>query len=320
MSIRRWAGAVTVLVLGVTTGLAAPPAAHAAVGSAVLGSWDYVSVPSGCANALTGTEPGDVTVKADGAWRTVRLRRSGTLSSSAVSGATTVTGRIATDSRGSTKVGIKVSASATAKPRSPSICAVDNYAVDATVSARQAVTPARSWLVVRSSGSTRGSSQTGFGSPDVTGGFVALGRSLTKLVPAGTYTLGGGVDASVNVPANSTTARSAAASATATVALFPIGTLRARSGDGLGYVKAGHRDCTHNRVKAYFSDAARTSVRSATFSVDGQRRFTLTGSQLQRDAVFVSSVPRASSGAIRVDILLRSGARRTSYATSWPCA
>ena len=320
MSIRRWAGAGSVLVLGVAMVLVAPPAAHAAVGTAVLGSWDYVSVPSGCTTALTGTEPGDVTVKADGVWRTVRLKRSGTLSSSAVSGATTVTGRIATDSRGSTRVGIKVAASATAKPRNPSICAVNNYGVDATVSARQAVTPTRSWLVVRSSGSTRGSSETGFGSPDVTGGFVALGRSLTKLVPAGTYTLGGGVGAAVAVPANSTTTRSAAARAAAPGARFPLGARRARAGDGLGYITAGHRDCTYHRAKAYFSDAARTGVRSATFSVDGVRRFTLTGSQLQRDAIFVSSIPPASSGAIRVDILLRSGARRTSYATSWPCA
>lgn len=319
MSFRRWVGVGSVLALGLAVGLVAP-AARAAVGAAVLGSWDYVSVPSGCTNALTGTEPGDVTVKADGLWHTVQLRRSGSLSSSAVSGATTVTGRVATDGRGSTKVGIKVSASATARPRTPSICAVNNYAVDATVSARQAVTPTRSWLVVRSSGSTRGSSTTGFGSPDVTGGFVPLGRSLTRLVPAGTYTVGGGVDASVAVPANATTTRSSAASATATVAIFPIGTLRARSGDGLGYIRAGHRDCTHNRVTAYFSEAARTKVRSATFSVDGDRRFTLSGSQLQREAVFVSSIPRASSGAIRVDILLTSGAHRTSYATSWPCA
>lgn len=319
MSFRRWAGVGSVLVLGIAVGLAAPPA-RAAVGSAVLGSWDYISVPSGCAKDVTGAEPGDVTVKADGVWRTVRMRRSGTLSSSAVSGATDVTGRIATDTRGSTKVGLKVSASASATPRTPSICAVDNYGVDATVSARQALAPTTSWLVVRSSGSTRGSAETGFGSPDVTGGFVPLGRSLTRLVPAGTYTLGGGVDAAVRVPAGSTTARSASASATATVALFPVGTLRARSGNGLGYVKAGHRDCSQHRAKAYVSEAARTRARSATFFVNGERRFTLSGRQLQRDAVFVSSIPRASAGAIRVDVVLRSGARRTSYATSWPCA
>lgn len=323
MSIRRWASAGSVLVLGVAMGVAASPA-RADAGNALMDVSASVRVnDAGCARPAWSSARTTLPIPADGRTRELVVSQSGKAAASSVTASRAVRGAYSADSRGMRRLAIRASASVSAGPNASKVCAVTVLAATTAFYTQSMTAPKRSWLVVRSSGSVRPASTravvglTG-GSVDDAG--VKPGGSITRLVPAGTYRIGAQLEPFVDVPVQTTTTRSAAASLTATVALFPIGTLRARSGDGLGYVKAGHRDCTYNRVKAYFSEAARTKVRSATFSVDGERRFTLTGSQLQRDAIFVSSIPRASSGAIRVDILLRSGARRTSYATSWPCA
>lgn len=317
--VRRWSvlGALGVLLAG---GLQPAPA-HAAIDSAYLSSFDTLSIPSGCANTLSGSEPGDVRIAPDGRWRTITLRRSGRLSSSDIAGGATVTGRVTTDARGTTRVGMKVSASASARPVASSICSIDHYTVSATSDARKAVSPTRAWLVIRSTGSVRGTTEAMFGAEGPTRDyFIRLGQSLTRLVPAGTYTLGGGVAASVSVAAHSTKAASSAANATANVALVRIGTLRTFAGTGRPYVRTGHRDCSLNRARIDLTAAARTQARRITFSVNGVRRVTMRSAGLQRSSFYLGRIPDASAGAIRADIVLKSGAKRTMQATTWPCA
>lgn len=317
--IRRWSvlGALGVLLAG---GLQPAPA-HAAVEAAYLRAWDAVSIPGECANNLSGREPGDVRVPPDGRWRTVTLRRSGRVSSSDVTGGATVTGRVSTDTRGTTRVGMKVSASASARPAWSSFCSIDRYLVSASSDAVRAVTPTKAWLVIQSTGSVRGTTDATFGAEGPTRDyFIRLGQSLTRLVPAGTYTLGGGVAASVSVAARSTTAASSAANATANVAVIRIGTLRTFAGTGRAYVRTGHRDCALNRARIDLTAATRKYARRITFSVNGVRRVTMRSAGLQRSSFYLGRIPDATAGAIRADIVLKSGARRTMQATTWPCA
>ncbi len=317
--VRRWSvlGALGVLL---AAGLQPAPA-QAAIDSAYLSAYDTLSIPAGCANTMSGSEPGDVRIAPDGRWRTITLRRSGRLSSSDITGGATVTGRVTTDARGTTRVGMKVSASASARPVASSVCSVDHYSVSASSEARKAVSPTRAWLVIRSSGSVRGVTDARFGAKGPTRDyFIRLGQSLTRLVPAGTYTLGGGVAASVSVAARSTRAASSAANATANVAVIRIGTLRTFTGTGRSYVRTGHRDCALNRARIDLTAAARTSARRITFSVNGVPRVTMRSAGLQRSSFYLGRIPDASAGAIRADIVLKSGARRTMQATTWPCA
>lgn len=316
--VRRWsvAGAVGVLL---ATGLAPAPT-HAAVDSAHLRAWDTVSIPAGCEDDLAGPEPRDVDIAPDGRWRTIYLRRSGSVSESNVAGSATVSGRVTTDARGTTRVGMKVSAAATARPTVPSICSLE-YGVTASSDAQRAVVPAKAWLVIRSTGSVRGTTDATFGAEGPTRDyFIRLGQSLTRLVPAGTYTLGGGVAASVSVAARSTTAASSAANATANVAVIRIGTLRTFAGTGRAYVRTGHRDCALNRARVDLTAATRKYARRITFSVNGVRRVTMRSAGLQRSSFYLGRIPDATAGAIRADIVLKSGARRTMQATTWPCA
>ena len=316
--VRRWSvlGALGVLL---AAGLQPAPA-HAAIDSAYLSAYDTWSIPSGCANTVGGTEPGDVRLAPDGRWRTITLRRSGRLSSSDMTGGATVTGRVTTDARGTTRLGMKVSASASARPTASSPCSL-RYSVSATSEARRAVSPTKAWLVIRSTGSVRGTTDAMFGAEGPTRDyFIRLGQSLTRLVPAGTYTLGGGVAASVNVAASSTRAASSAANAKANVAVIRIGTLRTLTGTGRPYVRTGHRDCALNRIRVDLTEAARTKARRITFSVNGVARVTMRSAGLRRSSFYLGRIPDASAGALRADIVLKSGARRTTYASTWPCA
>lgn len=323
MSFRRWMGVGSVLALGATMGLQ-PVGAQADAGSAVMEIAASVRVNDpGCATPTWASARKVQAVPADGRIRELTSTQTGKGAASSLTAARAVRGSYTVDARGTRRVSVRASASVSAGPNASEACSVTLFGTTAAFYTQSMTAPKRSWLVVRSSGAVRPATTTavvGLSGGSIEDGGVKPGGSITRLVPAGAYRIGAQLEPFVRVPAQTTTTRSAAASLTATVALIPIGTLRSRSGDGLGYITAGHRDCTYDRVKATFSAAGRTKVGRATFSVDGERRFTLTGSQLQRDAIFVRSIPRASSGAIRVDIVLRTGARRTSYATSWPCA
>src|SRR5690606_11149440 len=115
----------------------------------------------------------------------------------------------------------------------------------------------------------------------------------------------------VRVPADSTLRHHEAAQVTARLLIHPIGTLRSRTGNGLGYVNVGHRDCARHRTILRFSSAARSRARKVTVFVNGKRRIVLKGRHVRRAVLTVTSIPAASSGALRVVTTLKGGGRRT---------
>lgn len=322
MSLRRRAGVAAVLVL--TAGAAWHPVpAHALVTSVQAELYETATVADAtCAKpTFTGPRPGTVALPADGRTREYRLDRTGGTPAVALHAAGTVRGWAARNSWGTHRVVVSALAAVSSRPRSGGACAL-SLRTEAALFARVAGVR-KSWLVVTSSGSSRG----GAASPPIVGlqgdtvqALVAPGRSLTRLVPAGDYLIGARVTPRATAAAHSTTVQGASASVSATVSLLPVGTLRAQSGGGLAYVTAGHRSCASNSTYAYFSSAARTKAQRITFYVDGQRRGVLTGSALQRSALPVTGIAPRGIGEVRAVIRLKSGDKRTMRAISWPCA
>lgn len=322
MSLRRRAALATVLVL--TAGLGMQPApAHAAIASTRVDLFEAATVsdPGCAAPTFTGSRPGSVALPADGRTRQYQLGRTGRAATSTLGAQGTVRGWAARNSWGTHRLVVSAVAGLSAKPSTATFCAVTLRAEAALFSRVTGI--GRSWLVVSSSGASRGGAAA---APivglqgDTVQALVTPGRSVTRLVPAGDYTIGARVAPRVVAPARTTTAQSASASVSATVSLLPVGTLRARSGRGLAYVKVGHRSCAGNSTYAYFSSAARTKALRITFYVDGQRRGVLTGSALQRSALLVTRIAPRGIGKVEAVIRLKTGEKRTMKAISWPCA
>lgn len=322
VAVRRWLGAGAVVLLAGGLGLQPVPSAEAAIRAAELSATEWVTVPSGCADDMAGSEPNRVELPRDGRPHTVRLQRSGTVSNSGVSATSVVTGTLSGDSWGSVRMGLAISSSVTARPRGATICSL-TYKLDSGVVA-DVTAPRRSWLVVRAKGTVRsGGSAVVAASADSGAEYVVLpGRTLTRLVPAGGYAVGTRVTAQVAVPATSTTPAAVASSASVagSLDLFPIGTLRKHSGKARAYIKAGHRDCAGRQVTMTLTPKAAAKARRITLAVDGKRAKVLTGKALRRASVRLTKIPARSNGAISATVVTRSGAVRKMSATSWPCA
>ena len=102
---------------------------------------------------------------------------------------------------------------------------------------------------------------------------------------AGEYIIGADLRPEVSAPAGTTTTQRASASVSARVSLFPIGTVRSHGGTGTRFVAFGHRNCSYDRVPVRIGRSAPRWVKKITFSVNGQRRFTLSGRELRRTSV-----------------------------------
>lgn len=318
--VRRWSGALVAVVLG--AGLVLHPgAANAIAGNAYLSAWDRYS-SSTCKSSMTGAGPKGAPVPADGTWRKIQLNRSGRVATSAVSATSTVSGRLVNDSRGSSRLGVRISASATARPTSASSCPA-TYVLKSGVGGADVVLSKTSWLVVRSDLSTQGSygGKLGLYSATGPGSWVAKpGGARTRLMPRGQYILGASMNNGLQVPKGSTAPKAVRATLSASLSLFPIGTLSSRRGRGLSYVTVGHRDCAYNRVKLTLLDRAGTSARRITVDVDGRRRLDLSGRELDRSGYLLSGIARSTNGVIRARVTTASGGSVTMLAASWPCA
>lgn len=325
MSLHRRAGAA--LVLSLTAGLAVHPApAHATIVGATLEAYETASVSGdpGCAKpAFTGSRPGTHAIPADGRPRVVKLDRSGRAGVTIIGAAGTVQGWAARNSWGTHRVSVSAVVAVSAKPSQSTICSVSLQATGAVFAEARSIR--KSWVVVRSTGSSRGGAAVApaIGVEALTGDplhvLVTPGRSVTRLVPAGDYAVGGRVTPRVVTGAHNTILRSASAKVSGTVSLLPVGTLRSRTGAGQTYVKVGHRNCAGNSTYAYFSSAARSKAQRITFYVDGQRRGILTGSALQRSSLLVTRIAPRGIGEVQAVIRLKSGEKRTMRAISWPC-
>lgn len=324
MSLRRRAGAALALLL--TAGFAVHPApAHATIVGATLEAYETASVSGdpGCATpTFTGSRPGSLEVPADGRARVVTLDRTGRAATSTLRAAGTIRGWAARNSWGTHRVSVSAVVAVSAKPSAATVCSVSLQATGAVFAEAKSVR--KSWLVVRSTGSSRGGAAVApiIGIQRMPSSFsilVAPGRSVTRLVPAGDYAVGGRLTPRVVAAARTTTGQSASASVSGTVSLLPVGTLRSRTGRGLAYVTVGHRSCGTNSTYAYLSSAARSKAKRITFFVDGQRRGVLQGRALQRSALLVSGIAPRGTGEVQAVIRLKSGAKRTMRAISWPC-
>ncbi|SFM52034.1 hypothetical protein SAMN05421671_2097 [Pimelobacter simplex] len=322
VAVRRGVAAGAVVLLAGGLGLQPVPSAEAVVRAAELTAAEWVTVPSGCADDMTGSEPNRVDLPRDGRPHTVRLQRSGTVSNSAVSGTSVVTGTLTGDAWGSVRMGLAISSSVTARPRGGTICSL-TYKLDSGVVA-DVTAPRPSWLVISAKGAVRsGGTAVVAASADSGAEHVVLpGRKLTRLVPAGGYAVGTRVTAQVAVPATSSTppAVASSASVSGSLGLFPIGTLRQQSGKARAYLTAGHRDCAGRRVTMTLTPKAATKARRITLSVNGKRARVLTGKALRRTTVRLTKIPARSDGAISATVVTRSGAVRKMTARSWPCA
>lgn len=325
MSVRRWVSASAIVVLG--AGLVLQPVpAGARVGSAQLTADDSISRldRDECIDTVStsGREPQTVRLRTDGVWQAIpRLTREGQISTSAVRAASDVSGRVATDSWGTTRVGMRIATTITARPSRPASYCEFSYSVDAFVEVFDVTVRGLSWLVVRSSGKSAGAVQDllrAARSDDKVQLSVRPGGSITRLVPGGSYGLGGGSTSTVTVPRNTSDPRAASSSIAATISVYPIGTRRTHSG-ATGYARSGHRSCTEHKVRITLTDKARNRARRITFYVDGDRRRVLTGSAIQRPGLTLRSIRPASYGKVRVVVHTRSGARRTLRSTTWPC-
>lgn len=323
MKFRRWIGAGSAVVLGLGLGLQ-PTAAQASAGDAslVIGTWVRAN-DIGCGEPAWRAAARTKNLPADGRTRAVRLSQSGKAAGSTVKAYRSSEGTYNASGWGTRKlkVSLSVRLSATANPSR--ICWVNSFVGKAEIYTVRMSAPKKSWMVVRSRGAKQGSAEANIGvqgPTTATSAWVAPGKPVTRLVPKGEYTLGSRVKPSMSVPARTTSTRTASASIVGTVALYPIGTLRARSGNGKSFVKPGHRDCSKNRVKVGLTAAARTKARKITFTVDGKKRFTLTGAKLKQTSVFVGRIPKKTAGTIKANIVLKSGAKKTTKSTSWPCA
>lgn len=234
--IRRWSGALVAGVLGL--GLALHPVTATAVaGPANLYAWDAYS-SSTCAKSMTGAGPKGGPVPADGTWREVQLDRRGRVASSSITARSVVSGRLVNDSRGSSRLSLRISSTSSARPTSSSSCPV-TYILESGVGGADVIISKPSWFVVRSSLSASGV-RSGylrlFSTTDSRRWTAQPGGALTKLVSRGQYILDTELKSAIRVPRGTTAARSARASLSASLSLFPIGTLRSRQGAGLSYV------------------------------------------------------------------------------------
>ncbi len=278
---------------------------------------------AGC-DQTSGNESSPNALAADGAWHTTaNVTRSGTYQGTAWSRSVSTKARITRSSRGGARLEVRATASSKVDPSPRATCAF-NDEVSGWANLELTL-PVRSWLVLGS----RVASQSGNGqahgravvtSADGVVASVVAGGSRTRLVAAGSYevTADGGVRTGLSN--GSTRTKSHRATVNSSAAFVPIGTRRTHQGTGRSYLTPGHRDCARNHVRVTFSNAVRTRARSITFSVDGDRRTRLTGRGLDRASLTLGRIARKGKGAVRADIVLRSGARRTMTSTSWPCA
>lgn len=330
MSVRRWVGAVVALGVGLALGLH-PVEAHASAGGAALEVGAFVEVSqSWCEKPdwpqSTSTSSSSSTIKsipADNRAYERRVSQKAQGGASMLSASRFVRARYAASAWGTRRVELRASAAVSAGPN-PSPCVIKRFNATAAMYTTGMAAPRKSWLVVRSSGSMTGP-QTSVvvgltGDGDFNRVITQPDGSITRLVPAGDYTIGARLEPQITVPQNSTTTRSASANVTASVTLYPIGTLRTFTGTGRSYVRTGHRDCALNRARIDLTAATRKYARKITFSVNGVRRVTMRSAGLQRSSFYLGRIPDASAGAIRAAIVLKSGAKRTMQATTWPCA
>lgn len=148
---------------------------------------------------------------------------------------------------------------------------------------------------------------------------VPIGEARSVLLPPGTYDLSITAIASAEVPKASGPV-AASARVTGSILLVPAGELRTRSGTALRYVRPGDRSCARHRLPVALTRAARTKVRTITFSVNGHRRLVLRGKALQTRSVRVGPIADRSSGQVRAVVVTKRGAKHTMTTTSWPCA
>lgn len=330
MSVRRWVGAGVALGVGLTLGLQ-PVQARAAIGSAALEIGAFVEVSqSWCEKPdwredtpTTSTNTATTAISA-GQTRELEGNLSGQAGGSKLSASRFVRGSYSANSWGTRRVVLRGSVAVSAGPN-PSPCTVKKFNATVRVYTLGMSAPKRSWLVVRSSGARSGSGgvivgMTGrvFGSqPPV---LQQPDGAITRLVPAGEYEIGAELKPQVSVPAGSTTTRRASASVSAKVSLFPIGTVRSHGGTGTRFVAFKHRSCAYDRVPVQLGRSTPTLVKSITFYVNGDRRFTLSGRELRRTTAYLRAIPKKSAGSVRAAIVLKSGAKRSVSSTSWPCA
>ncbi|SFM52017.1 hypothetical protein SAMN05421671_2096 [Pimelobacter simplex] len=148
---------------------------------------------------------------------------------------------------------------------------------------------------------------------------VPMGEARSALLPPGTYDLSITAIASAEVPKASGPV-AAGGRVAGSILLVPAGALRTRSGTALRYVRPGDRSCARHRLPVALTRAARTKVRTITFSVNGHRRLVLRGPALRARSVRVGPIADRSSGQVRAVVVTKRGARHTLTTTSWPCA
>jgi hypothetical protein len=326
---RRWGVACSALAL--SAGLALQPVSSSAQAGAVeiakviandSGGMSWTTGATCTSSPGTGAEP-ELDLPVNGGWRTVHMSRTGSrYATTQMAGTSDTSARVSSDARGATRLEVKATTTARATPSSASPDCTVRYSATGGAGIQVAVTR-RSWIVVRSSVTSRG----GFGGElyveATDSDFVVEsvpGKGITRLVTPQTYQLIGALAAEVDVPAGSATARSSSASMVASLAVLPVGTRRTHTGNGRPFVTAGHRNCAQNRTLMTLTRAARTKARSITFFADGQRRVVLRGRALQRSSILLTRLAPRKFGLVRAEIVLRSGAKRVTQSTSWPCA
>lgn len=331
MSLRGWVGAGVALGVGLTLGLQ-PVAAQANVGSASLEVGAFVEVnraecekPDWSASAPGSTTASTATFKAlpaDGRSRELRVTHQGQGALSSLSASRFTGGSYSANAWGTRRVLIRASAAVSAGPNPSTFCSVPRFNATAALYTQSMSAPKKSWLVVRSSGTRTSSSTVLVGLTGDTFNSVLQqpDGSISRLVPAGSYTIGARLESTISVPTSSTTTRRASASLSARVSLFPIGTVRSHGGTGTRFAAFGHRNCSYDRVPVRLGRSAPRYVQRITFFVDGDRRFTLSGRQLSSTTVKLRAIPKRSAGSVRAAIVLKSGAKRAVSSTSWPCA
>ena len=326
--VRRWLGAGVALFVGAAL-LAPPVGAHAAATGARYAATDTISVigaDAACKNtkhttSLNASGEGDgKPFPIDGVTREYHIDRTGTAGSSTTRTTAVMRGNVVTNAWGSMRAKVRATASASARPSGATVCGVSIAARAELIV--DLVAPRRSWAVVRSTGRLSGaSSSLGLESTDGrTRLVVNPGAKLTRLLPPGGYAVIGGVTASVSVPAHTTAARAEQGLVDATLAFYPIGTLRKLTGKARPFITAGNRDCSRKRVDLTLTKRAHKKARRITLTLNGKRVKVLTGKALRRDRVRVKRIPAKSAGVVRASVVLKSGAVRTMKTTSWPCS
>lgn len=332
MSVRRWLGAGVALGVGLTIGLP-PVSSHATVGSASLevGAAVTVNKPecekpdwsSSGAGSTTSATSAVKALPADSRTRELRDTQVGQGALSELSASQSVSGSYYANSWGTRRVVLRASAAVAAGANESTICSVTSFRASAAVYTHQMTAPKRSWVVVRSSGAMSGSRTkvlVGLTGDTLNRVLQKPDGAITRLVPAGEYIIGADLRPEVSAPAGTTTTQRASASVSARVSLFPIGTVRSHGGTGTRFVAFGHRNCSYDRVPVRIGRSAPRWVKKITFSVNGERRFTLSGRELRRTSVKLRAIPKRSAGSVRAAIVLKSGAKRSVSSTSWPCA